>query len=253
MKITTLGTSHGGAEKNRFCSSTMVQTGGAIYLIDAGAPVEALLVNRDEDLSTIRGVFITHMHDDHVSMLSPIVKSMQQYHKVSRATVMFPETMGMYTFYAWLKAMHFSTDDRDVHQPLTTNRIRFQSAEENGFFQDEHVTVSAIRTQHISPEIPSYAYVMEAEGKRILFTGDLRGDLSDFPEIAFTEPFDLIVCELTHYPLDLGVSILRRCRTRRMLFTHVSNKDNRLEQLLYRMEEFPFDVGVARDGAEYTI
>ncbi len=253
MKIVTLGTSHGGAEKNRFCTSTMVQTGDAIYLVDAGAPVEALLVNREDDLSSIRGVFLTHMHDDHVSMLSPIVKSMRSYHKVTGATVLFPSQDGMEGFCHWLKAMQYPLR-ADLSTPFPDHAgIHFQNAEEFPTFQDDRVKVTAIRTCHIAPEIPSFAYVLEAEGKKILFTGDLRSDLSDFPEIAFQAQFDLIVCELTHYPLELGISILRRCRTRRLLFSHISNWDNRLEKLLFRMEEFPFDVGVARDGAEYTI
>jgi len=42
MKITFLGTSHGYAEKNRFTSSTLIETAGHSYILDAGAPVEWL-------------------------------------------------------------------------------------------------------------------------------------------------------------------------------------------------------------------
>ena len=38
MKISFLGTSHGITEKNQFCSSALVSTGGKHYLVDAGAP-----------------------------------------------------------------------------------------------------------------------------------------------------------------------------------------------------------------------
>ena len=37
MRLTTLGTSHGDPTECRFSASTLVQTGGAGYLVDAGA------------------------------------------------------------------------------------------------------------------------------------------------------------------------------------------------------------------------
>ena len=40
MKITFLGTSHGYPEKGRVVSCTMVETGGKIYIIDAGSAVD---------------------------------------------------------------------------------------------------------------------------------------------------------------------------------------------------------------------
>ena len=42
MRIKFLGTSHGYASAERYCSCTMIETGGSIYYIDAGAPVYPL-------------------------------------------------------------------------------------------------------------------------------------------------------------------------------------------------------------------
>ena len=69
MKITFLGTSHGYPEKGRVVSCTMVETGGKIYIIDAGSAVDEHLVEQDADFSAVRAVFITHMHSDHVNGL----------------------------------------------------------------------------------------------------------------------------------------------------------------------------------------
>ena len=44
MRITTLGTSHGDPTYCRFNSSNLIEIAEASYLIDAGAPVDALLV-----------------------------------------------------------------------------------------------------------------------------------------------------------------------------------------------------------------
>lgn len=44
MKIKTLGTSHDDPTKTRFNSSNLVEESGNYYIIDAGVPVDALLV-----------------------------------------------------------------------------------------------------------------------------------------------------------------------------------------------------------------
>ena len=43
MKIITLGTSHGDSTVSRFNSSTLYETDGVLYLVDASAPTEALI------------------------------------------------------------------------------------------------------------------------------------------------------------------------------------------------------------------
>ena len=67
MKIITLGTSHGDPTVTRFNSSTLFRTGTADYLIDAGSPVNALMIRRNIPLSALRAVFITHQHEDHTT------------------------------------------------------------------------------------------------------------------------------------------------------------------------------------------
>ena len=69
MRITTLGTSHGDHTYCRFNSSTLVDVGGELYLIDAGEPVTALLVRAGISPERLRAVLITHMHSDHVNGL----------------------------------------------------------------------------------------------------------------------------------------------------------------------------------------
>jgi len=66
MKITFLGTSCGVPQKDRYCSATLVESGGRAYLVDAGAPVTELMRERGMTPCDLSAVFITHMHGDHV-------------------------------------------------------------------------------------------------------------------------------------------------------------------------------------------
>ena len=69
MKITFLGTSHGVPAADRYCSCTMLEVNGAHYFIDAGAPLIDLLLRRHVDLDSVRTIFTTHFHSDHVDGL----------------------------------------------------------------------------------------------------------------------------------------------------------------------------------------
>ena len=63
MKITFVGTSHGIAEKDRYCSCTVVTVKGKHYVIDAGAPIYDLLQRYGFRFEDVAGIFITHTHN----------------------------------------------------------------------------------------------------------------------------------------------------------------------------------------------
>jgi ribonuclease BN (tRNA processing enzyme) len=213
LKITTLGTSHGGAEKNRFCSSTMVQTGGAIYLIDAGAPVEALLVNREEDLSTIRGVFITHMHGDHVNGLPNLV-DVSQWKSESKYTVYLPEQGGI----DMLNAYNLATNHLTA---FNKNRITLSHYEAGLVYEDENLKVTAVRVDHVKG-MDTYGFLVEGGGKRVYITGDMSYDMHDFPELLYDIELDMIITELAHQqPADM-LEHLKKCNIKTICLTHIS-------------------------------
>ena len=79
MKITNFGTSHGDPTLEHFCSSTLLETQGRYYLIDAGEPANALLVRNGLCASRVSAVFITHMHIDHTGSLPVICEQAKKY------------------------------------------------------------------------------------------------------------------------------------------------------------------------------
>ena len=83
MKITFLGTSHGITEKNQFCSSALVSTGGKHYLVDAGAPVLTLL---KESVVLLQGhkVFMVHLREHGIHELPALVSRLADHRNVRR-------------------------------------------------------------------------------------------------------------------------------------------------------------------------
>lgn len=254
MKIYTLGTSHGDATYCRFNSSTVYETDdGSLYLVDAGAPVEALMTRKGLKFRDLRAVFITHMHDDHVGGLTNLIKASVKYpgNRPSGAVVHFPEAGAEDALRGWLSALHIKSPEPIVSFSLTTDGL---------VYSDENVRVSAIRTRHLLADgVPSsFAYMLEFKKGDIsvLHSGDLRSDFADFPAIARERHFDACLCEATHYKPDQAAPVLAESRFGRLIFIHIHNPWHGEEgeaALLSHYKNLPYPIDIAHDGDEFVV
>ncbi len=245
MKLTFFGTSHGHSEPNRYCTSVGFEHNGHIFFIDLGAPVEYLMTTKNVDFDAVEAYFITHMHADHTAELPTIVKDYAVYSKDLTAELFLPEERAIEPLKNWTNALHLGDE---VYDRLKINVVK------SGLIYDKFgIKVTAIRTEHISKDIPSFAYMVETDdGKRVLFTGDLAFNHRDFPKIAKETNFNLIVSELVHLsPLDIINETMADVRTDMLIFSHLGQYNiGRLEELNV---DLPFPFVVANDGFEYNV
>jgi len=249
MLITTLGTSHGNHTYCRFNSSTLFEIDDRSYLIDAGEPVNGLMIRAQKSFDNLKAVFITHMHEDHVGGLPDLIKALLKYPKDGQHTdIYLTEERAIQGLEGWLKAMRLRWPS-----PLITVNVTKPCK----IFDDGNLCATAIGTQYIKhPESPvSFAYQLEAEGKRVIYTGDLSGDFSDFPEIAQTEPCDLCICEMTHFPPEKALPVLAKIPIRRLIFNHIHDPwhgegEERLKQIFASLP-YPFEI--AHDGDVFEV
>src|SRR4030095_13353490 len=66
FRVTLLGTGCPPAVMNRFGPSTLVEAGEQKFLFDAGRGALQRLVQLNVPWQAIQGVFLTHLHSDHV-------------------------------------------------------------------------------------------------------------------------------------------------------------------------------------------
>ena len=243
MKITFCGTSHGYAEKNRFQSLTVIETADCYYLLDAGAPVEWVMINKDMPLDKIRGIFITHMHNDHVGALSNVIEPMLRYRYNDKSVCYMPCEAGLEGFLNWMTVLGNSREK-------VTETVKFGITKEGKVFEDGNISVYARQTNHISGDSDSFAYIFEAEGKRILFTGDMSQGFGEYPEITNGEHFDMVVCEMAHANLSDVADMLKETDTERMYIHHYHMP--RLKGYEEILKTFPFEVTVLKDGDVVT-
>lgn len=245
MKIKFLGTSHGVPEAGRFNSSAMIEAGGSLYFVDAGAPVVNLLVNDGRHPAEVKAFFITHCHGDHINMLPHFVDLCHWYYRDARFTAFVPEENVIENIYTYVEALKGGTVDRD--------RERLVSAREGMLYSDENISVTAIPTYHLQAQgRPSFAYAVESDGHRVVFTGDLSHGLAagELKEVACSTPADVVIIEKAHYSLDLLLPYLERLPAKELWFTHVNSSFDELAAL---DGKYPFRVRVANDGDEIIL
>ncbi len=243
MKLTFLGTSHGKPEKNRYCTSTVLTVGGKHYVIDAGAPLVDLFQRYDLAFENIAALFVTHNHIDHIAglpLLTATLNSAKRFFDVG-FPVFVPE---LTPYHAMLE---FVRGKRELY-----GRLAFTPYEAGKIFDDGTVRVTAIRTEHTEH---SYAFHISAEGKSVVFTGDLRSHLSDYPEIIRTAHHDLVVMEAAHQHYDepYVADVLAGSDTARMVIHHIAEHRNPLDVIRRTADTFHFPVEIAYDGMTLEI
>ena len=213
MKLITLGTSHGDPGLKRFCSALLLSTSWGDYLFEAGAPVNALFIRRDIPFSRLKAVFISHSHEDHTGGLPGLLKSIVKRPEPGQFTrVCLPEKCcidGVESFMA------------STHRPCSPELVAFEEIREGIFFDDGTLKVSAFKTDHMSNEnmhYPCWAFLVEAEGKRLLFSGDV-GKFSDL-DGQIGDGVDILIMETGHHKvLDVLDFAKQKC-VKKLFFNH---------------------------------
>jgi len=239
MKITFLGTSHGVPEANRKCSCIMIEVGENIYFVDMGMPVVDELRTRGKSIAAVKGIFITHMHGDHTDGLIQFIDLITWYFKTPDPVVVMPDLAAVNVINDWLKVTINGAE----------KTIQYRQTKEGVVFDDGVLKVTAIPTQHCPG---SHAYVLEAEGKTVLCTGDLANPGRDFPYV--DKELDLMICESAHFPTTDYLPILEKQAVKQLCVTHYSPKRM---QSLYQFQQVMVERGqpilIATDDLELVV
>lgn len=240
MKLTFLGSSHGVPEKTRKCTSLLLSVGDKCYIIDAGVMLVSELTRMGIDLNTIRAVFITHMHGDHTNGLIEFVDLLDWYYKDVRPEIFVPQIAARDAVAAWLNVNGEPGKDRTSTMPPMKEVVP------GLFYEDDRIRISARDNTHLKGR-PSYSYTIEAEGKKLLLTGDMGGeDYADLDLVASEGGYDLVVTEAAHCHLSRCAERFRRIDMKRLIISHIVPwNEPEAEQLA---GELACPVRVAEDG-----
>ena len=133
MRITFLGTSAGLPDPDRHCSSTLIEVGERVYIVDAGAPmVDCLraqgLFMEKERAERITAVFATHSHSDHTVGLLHLLDACTWFYRTASFDVILPEKELGEKFAECIEIMERLPFPRDL--------IRFREASAGTVYDD---------------------------------------------------------------------------------------------------------------------
>lgn len=238
MKIHFIGTSDGYPTAERYCSCTVVTVNGKHYVIDAGVSLYSSLLHNGMHPHDTEAVFITHMHGDHASGLVEFV-DFKKWGPVEKMTdhIFVPTVAGKLALEALAEAMDSGPD---VNLKVYTEGVVFENGD---------VKVTAFRTEHGAA---TFGFLLEAEGKRVYFSGDMSRDIHDMPPFVYEEPTDLIICEAAHNCLPAIADKLNAMKTQHLVINHLAPKHSFKEfDEAKPMINKPFDM--AFDGMQITL
>lgn len=210
MKITFVGSSHGVPEAHRKCTCIMLEVGENVYFVDMGSSAMDALRTHGIDIDAVKGIFITHMHGDHLNGLPEYVELLTWYFKTANPVICLPMLDAVPVLKDWIRVT-LSGEMRD---------LEYREVQPGVVFDDGVLKVTAIPTQHC---LKSYAYIVEAEGKTVLFTGDLKNPGIDFPDIS-GRVVDLVVCETAHFPSTDYLPVFEKYDIKKVCVTHYSDR-----------------------------
>lgn len=249
MKITFLGTSHGVPGADRQCSCAIIEVGNGVYFIDMGAPVVSELMKRNIEIDRVKAVFTTHVHGDHTCCLTDFILLCTWYFKTASFKTFLTEQR--------LKdAMAVMIDVTDGYK-IDESRLPIEIYNENTVYLDENIKASFIPTKHLKTKDkwqPSYAILIEAEGKKVLFSGDLSYQMAlhDFPTYALENKLDAFVCELAHFGIPQIKEYIDQLKTNALYFNHVFPCD-KFSDIAALDGKYPFLVKAVDDGEEIIV
>ncbi len=245
MKLTLLGTSHGVPSEIRYGSCYMLEVKDRIYIFDGGAPVIDLLLRKNKDLTKVKAFFNTHFHSDHITGALSMFSLFEWYYKETDIDVFIPDEKSKKAITNYLEAADCVN--------LPSERVRMSVYEPGVIFDDGVIRVSAIPTNHYCGENKkSNAFLIESEGKSILYTGDMSAQLDDFPEIAYGRFIDIIISECAHQSAEKLLECMEKVNTKTFVVTHVWPLD-KICIFEKEAEKFNFQICIAEDNMEFSI
>lgn len=173
-------------------SSSLLEIGGRIIVVDCGLGVTRGLVDAGISLKALDLIFITHLHSDHVLELGPLVHTAWTAGLTTPVNVFGPPGTG-HCWRRFCQAMEFDIEIRivDEGRPDIRELVSVSEFGEGHVLDQRGLKVTALRADH-PPVTDCFALRFDQGDKSVVFSADT----AFFPPLAdFAEGADILVHE----------------------------------------------------------
>jgi ribonuclease Z len=175
MKITLLGTGCPQVDTERYGPSNLVRHGEASFLVDCGSGVTQRLVGAGSSGRALDGVFLTHLHSDHLVDLYQLIISSWHQGRDRKQRVYGPKGTRSYVegLMALWKAEREQRIAHEVRPSTAALEVEVTEFEDGWSIEEKGVRISAFAVAH-QPVKYAYGFAFDAGGARAVFSGDTR-------------------------------------------------------------------------------
>ncbi|MBQ7386734.1 MAG: MBL fold metallo-hydrolase [Clostridia bacterium] len=216
MKVYYLGTCSGTEPmENMHHCSLIFEVGGVNYWFDAGEGCMHTAYTMGIDVMNTKCLFISHPHVDHVGGLPGFFHCLMKLSGRFKMSMKHDNTLRIYTPESRVidAALFLANGGRKTKFGIEVNPVS-----DGVVFDDGNVKISAVHNRHLNENGDggwhSFSYLIEGEGKRAVFSGDVLEPAELDP---ITRGADLLIMETGHHSVSdvceyaraRGVKVLR--------------------------------------------
>jgi len=225
VKIHFLGTCAGTEpQPGRRHSSLVLEYDGRLFWFDAGESCAYTAHLMGLDLLNTEAVFISHPHMDHIGGLPHLIWTVKKLETRTKLDAVHRIELHLPAVEIWqgIEKMLF-LKGRRLHDGIsfTVKQIKDGVVYEQGglkvtAFHNHHIT----RSEAGEPWL-SFSFLIELEGKRIIYSGDFK-TMADLDPLFEVGPVDLLIVETGHHTVENICAYLvnNNIKTARIGFTH---------------------------------
>ena len=163
---------------NMHHTSFLLECGGAFYWFDAGEGCAHTAHTTGLDVLKTRAVFISHPHIDHTGGLANLLSCMRKL--IVREKRSLPNDNSLDIFLECPEVLN--AVKVIVLEGQADGNLRFTMREhgisDGTIFEDENIRVSALHNRHLGEDGSngwhSFSFFIEADGRKIVYSGDLK-------------------------------------------------------------------------------
>lgn len=221
MKLTFLGTCSG-TEPMAGChhASVVIELGDRAIFLDAGEGCAYTAHLMPIDLLNVRHILISHPHMDHVGGLGNLLWTIRKLRGRQKSRAPQPVTVHLprkSTYDGVMLLLSETEGHFDCDFPLDA-----QIYQDGVVLDEQGVRITAMHNGHLPQNAdgtyPSFSFLIEAEGKKIVYSGDVQSPA----ELDAWADCDLMMIETGHHrPMDVAAHFAAlEKRPERLIYTH---------------------------------